>query len=115
MSRTYRRKGYEDTQGTSWDRRGRKTAGYYTKTDWNWNTGEQIYSIPNKRDSFRLFWWAHGDHGWSFWVAPGEYRTLWMKRNRSFNKQELVRWLKTPEDYEPLFEHKIRGSWWEWR
>ena len=115
MSRTYRRKNYEDVQGTSWDRRGRRTNGFYTEVDWNWDTGEQIYSIPNKCEHFRLVWWAHGDHGYSLRTAPRSWRTIWAKRHRRLNNQELIKWVKKPDDYEPLFENKTRGSWWEWR
>lgn len=37
MSRTIRRKNYERTQGTSWDRAGDKTAGYYTQRGYNYD------------------------------------------------------------------------------
>lgn len=124
MSRTYRRKNYEDTQGTSWDRKGRKTAGYYTEYDYNdschfwhpgWNRGDVTYRPPTQEEYIREHQRIHGESKHANYWTPGKgYKQHRMNENRQINKQELVKWKKRPDDYEPLFEEEPRNHWWDW-
>lgn len=120
MSRTFRRKNYEDTQGTSWDRKGRKTAGYYTEYDFNdfhgdWNRGDVTYRPPTRAEYIKEYFRIHGEsrHA-NCWTPGGEYKKSRMKENRSINKEEMVKWKKYPDDYEPLWEAEPRSHWWDW-
>jgi len=124
MSKTFRRKGYEDTQRASWDRRGNKTAGYYTERDGYWygrqgidrDTGSNmpIFRKPTRLEYFEEYWRIHGDAGGRNYWTPGRYyRETRQVENRSINKRELCKWLKNDE-YEPLFEANPRSHLWDW-
>lgn len=126
MSRTFRRKNYEDTQGTSWDRQGRKTNGYYTEyerslvrreTDegyyWIWT--EYTYR-PMTKDEIK--WRYLHDHGEtnSHWARnnPGPWvRQLCQKVQRQQARRELHKYRNNP-DYEPIIESRRNKEWWYW-
>ena len=122
MSKTFRRKGYEDTKGRSYDRRGRKTAGFYTKQDGRWwgrsahrsEINIAVFREPTRQEYYEEFWRIHGDTGGRNYWSPGRYyREIRQTENRSINKQELCKWLKN-EEYEPLFEANPRSHMWDW-
>ena len=122
MSKTFRRKGYEDTKGRSYDRRGRKTAGFYTKQDGHWwgrsahrsEINIAVFREPTRQEYYEEFWRIHGDTGGRNYWSPGRYyRKIRQTENRSINKQELCKWLKN-EEYEPLFEANPRSHLWDW-
>lgn len=122
MSKTFRRKGYEYTQGRSYHRRGRKTAGFYTMKDGYWwgkhsFAGEDsiaTFRKPTRREYYEEFWRIHGDTGGRNYWSPGRYyRETRQTQNRSINKQELCKWWKD-EDYEPMFEANPRSHLWDW-
>jgi hypothetical protein len=124
MSRTVRRKNSNRRHGRGgWHIvDGFKIAGYYTVCDYHsvyaepdWDGPRYTYREPTKRERFRTWKWMHGEssHGNAF--SPGkEYRNNRMRQNRSINKQEVVRWMKNPENYEPMFEADPRSCWWDW-
>ena len=115
MSRTFRRKGYEKTQGTTWDRKGDKFAGFYTEYDLdrtqNWLC---IYREPTKQEYYKEYWRVHGDHHRNYWSPSHVYREARMRQNRSINKEEIIKWIKDDE-YEPLTEANPRSCLWDWR
>ena len=122
MSKTFRRKGYECTQGRSYHRRGRKTAGFYTMKDGYWwgkhsFAGEDsiaTFREPTRQEYYEEFWRIHGDTGGRNYWSPGRYyRETRQTQNRSINKQELCKWWKD-EDYEPMFEANPRSHLWDW-
>lgn len=122
MSKTFRRKGYEDTQGRSYHRQGRKTAGFYTVQDGHWwgkrsLVGEvsiATFREPTRQEYYEEYWRIHGDTGGRNYWSPGRYyRKTRQAQNRSINKQELCKWWKD-EDYEPMFEANPRSHLWDW-
>jgi hypothetical protein len=117
MSRTYRRKNYEQAQNTSWDRYGNKVAGYYTESDgdwWKFSREMRTFRVPTLQEYYHEYWRIHGESRNANYWSPGKwYRLNRMKENRSINKQELARWIKN-EEYEPLFEDNPRSCLWDW-
>lgn len=126
MSRTYRRKNYEDTKRTSWDNRGRKQSGYYneplwgTRYEWSemyqawhgWNvrTGQ---TIPlDDHEFYRQYWRLHGD-GMKNWDGPNKgWRKYCNKRLRCDGRREMHKYA-TLEDYEPIFKTRDQAfDWW---
>ena len=124
MSRTFRRKNYEDTQRSSWDNSGRRTAGFYTQygleyehyLSWEGEPG-LIVTIenraPTREEYYKKFWYNHGDLGANR-RGPGKmYRRYRNRENRRINNQELHRWARR-DNYEPMCESKARDCWWDW-
>ena len=117
MSRTVRRKNSSRTHGRGghYIPDGFKTAGYYTEYDGNWSYSDKVFREPTKRERFDTWKLLHGESPNGNAFSPGrEYRKMRMRENRSINKQELVRWMKNPETYEPLFEYDPRSCWRDW-
>ena len=125
MSRTVRRKtlgGKRNGRGGYWIPDGFKTAGYYTEYDYHspwfepeWDGPIYTYREPTKRERFKTWKRMHGESSHANAYTPGPaYRKMRMDENRNINKQELIRWMKDPEGYEPLFENNPRDCWWDW-
>ncbi len=124
MSRTVRRKSNSKRSGRSgwYVPEGFKTAGYYTECDYHsfysepkWDGPQFTYREPTKAERFKIWKLLHGEssHGNAF--SPGiEYRKMRMRENRSINKQEIIRWMKNPDNYEPMCEANSRSCWWDW-
>ncbi len=109
MSRTVRRK----HRRWVWIPGGYKIAGEYTKYDWDPEVG-YTYREPTPEERFRRYKWLHLDHGPND-VTPGHwFRNNRMRENRAINKQEIHRWMKNPDNYEPLFEEEPRSCYWDW-
>ena len=125
MSRTYRRKNYEDTQRTSWDNRGRKQSGYYNKdvyvkVEW-WNDYYKCWhgisvrngqTVPlDDREFYKRYWRIHNDTV-RYWKGPNAWwRRHCNKRMRCNARHELHKFV-TREDYDPVF--KTRDSAFDW-
>ena len=109
MSRTYRRKNYEETQGTSWDRKGRKTAGYYTEwyyssydQDGRWYQHTSVYREPTKEEYRRKWMWTHGDcKRWN--TPPFWFRKNYQRMVNTFNDRQLKMWYDSLGEYDPVF------------
>lgn len=125
MSRTYRRKNYEDTQGSSWARHGRKTNGYYTYEDYisYWREFDDGYSYrryyeyrPMTKDEIKWQWLLdHGETN-SSWARNNPtpwIRQYCQKQQRQKARQELCKFFKD-EEYEPIIEDRRNTSWWYW-
>lgn len=121
MSRTYRRKNYEDTQGCSWSRKGRKINGYYTEYEYHscWEDGEYYwwyeYRPMTKEEAVWQWLRDHGETN-SNWARdnPGVWlRRNLQKRQRQKARQEIIKFLKH-EEYEPIIESRRDKSWWYW-
>ena len=116
MSRTYRRKNYEDTQGTSWDRKGRKTAGYYTEEErshwWEvkgdvlvYRHATPLYRAMTKEEYRRKWMWAHGDcKRWN--TPPFWFRKHYQRMINTFNDRQLKMWYDSLGEYDPVFIEK---------
>jgi hypothetical protein len=113
MSKTYRRKGYEKTQNTSWDKQSNSIAGYYTEKDWvEYNVW--VYREPTKREYFKRWYLAHGESRHANAYGPGKtYKKYRMSENRCITKRELAKFYKD-YDYEPMIEEEPRSHWWDW-
>jgi arylsulfatase A-like enzyme len=120
MSRTFRRKNYEETQGNSWGRKGWKTNGYYTAYDGSWyywnNTGQEVVFRPMNKEEYRHeFLRVHGEsRSNNAWTPSRWYRNNKEVSMRMRNKQELVKYRKDP-DYEPMVEDVPPSHYWDWR
>lgn len=122
MSRTFRRKNFEKTQNRSWDKRGSSIAGYYTYRTYVYVRDVDsvcrrvdVYREPTKRERYKAFRWAHGESRTRSERSPNSWhRKNRMRENRSINKEELHRWIRDPDNYEPLFEADPRSCLWDW-
>jgi hypothetical protein len=118
MSRTIRRKNYEEANNTSWDRKGRKTAGFYTEYDYARDkygriTSENWYREPTKQELWRAKRFAHSDNKPNVFSGSKEHRRNRMKQNRMITKSELFKFFKD-FDYEPMVEVEPRSCAWDW-
>lgn len=142
MSRTYRRKNIEDTYGGSWARKGRKSGGFYStydnefvkvrytsrktyeedgwtfvecKTVWTWKHSCPIYRPMTERERNDRYRQLHGESRNANEWSPGKwYRKNREAEHRSKSKQEIIRWMKNPEEYEPIISDDPRSHWWDW-
>ena len=116
MSRTFRRKGYEKTQGSSWAHRGDKVAGYYTQSsrEWEVNFGFWVYREPTRQEYYSKYWRIHGDNHTNEYTPNKWYRKFRMRQNRQINRGELYKYM-TRIDYEPLTQAEPISHWWDWR
>lgn len=120
MSRTYRRKNYENTKGSSWRRRGRKVAGFYTVKEhvkfwvesphykaggyYSSIYGTYVYRAPS-RDEYNKAWRRiHRDCAESPTVK-GYIEYLDACGFRQTCNHELFKFMKN-SDYEPMIEKK---------
>lgn len=126
MSRTVRRRHDKSTNkyyGSRLIPDGFKIAGYYTQYDYHsrwaepeWDGPIYTYREPTKEERYKTWNWLHGESSNGNERSPGRsYRNARMRENRSINKQELIRWMKNPDDHEPLFEDDPRSCRWDWR
>lgn len=120
MSRTFRRKNYEDTQGASWDRAGRKTNGVYTTYDgpyWKPGGGRamKVYRPMDARERYKRWRWMHSESRSASERSPNHWhRVNRQKENRSIDKQELIKWFKSGGEHEPMCEANPRSCLWDW-
>lgn len=120
MARTFRRKGYESTQNTSWDTQGFKTAGHYTTYDGPYWLQCGARRMPNFRpmnkvERYHRWRWFHGESRTAQARSPGwTYRNSRMRQNRAINRQEIIKWIKTGGEYEPMCEADPRSCLWDW-
>jgi hypothetical protein len=124
MSRTVRRKSQSRRHGRGgwYIPDGFKIACYYTEYDYHstyhepdWDGPLYTYREPTKRERFRTWKYMHGESSHRNAFSPGhEYRNNRMRENRSINNQELIKWIKDPENYEPMFENNPRSCLWDW-
>lgn len=123
MSRTFRRKGFEKTQNTSWNKQGNSVAGYYTEYDliypegvnsrWYYWTALRIYREPTKEERKFKFLVAHGESHRSERTPSREYRQSRERKMRRYNKQELYKF-KDNSDYEPMVKTNPDSHYWDW-
>jgi hypothetical protein len=116
VSRTTRRKNYDQTRNKSWHRAGRKTAGVLTawyryEPSTNGHNGVKIYQKMIAEDlrwrKVNLFGESkhHNAYG-----PSREYRNAAERQNRRYNDRELRRTLGNPE-YEGQFRARYRADW----
>lgn len=118
MSRTIRRKNYENQCGGSWNASGRKLNGVYQIREYVRTPNgywQQSYRAPRtKREHFEVWRTLHGESSHANAWSPSRYfRQFRMSENRMINKTELAKWLSNSE-YEPLFECEPRSHLWDW-
>ena len=113
MSKTIRRKNFEKTQNTSWDKQGSKIAGYYTEADYV-AYGLSCYREPTEQEYFDKYYWAHGESKHANQRSPGKsYRKPRTREWRQKARQELHRFM-TREDYEVVLDANPINCWWDW-
>ena len=104
MSRTFRRKNFEYTLGTSWDRRYRKHFGFYGESTLTYVNGHHFYGC--RQMTPEEVWHAnrayHGDGSrhWSCTRTTTYTRRLLSKRMRLTEKKEM-RKVRVDIDYVP--------------
>jgi hypothetical protein len=124
MSRTYRRKNYELTQNSSWDRRFRRVLDapadvhyqytWFKETEcyWYYRTELNIEYHDKRRlrhDLRRL----HGDnHPWN-WSPAKYWRQLFHREFRRHSNHEIHKFIKN-SDYEPMCYKEYRPYWVDW-
>lgn len=121
MSRTFRRKGYEEAN-MPW-KEGTKTAGFYTETDWysvknkdgsrNMWANYAAYRKPTRDEHNKAYWSIHSDNHPNAWSPGRWYRNNRMKENRMLTKTELFKYMKNT-DYEVMVEANPRSCLWDW-
>lgn len=143
MSRTIRRKNIEDTYGCSWNRRGRKSGGFYStydsgemgkvrwtkrtqyeedglifvecKTGWSWKRDCPNYRPMTDQEKNDRYYSLHGESSSAnAWTPSRSYRQMREVRLRTHNKQELIRYMKDPENYEPMVFENPESHMWDW-
>jgi hypothetical protein len=122
MSRTFRRKHYEESRGGSWAVAGFKTNGFFTTCDWEYVKNaygyyvrtESIYRPMDKRERWKAIRFAHSDNHRNAHSPSHWYRLNRQKENRSINKRELSKWFHYAGEYEPMFEENPRSHYWDW-
>lgn len=100
MSRTIRRKNYESTQNTSWDKQGSKTAGYYTECEYaRWSIRPISFREPTKEEYWHKYRAIHADgRSWD-WNLRSYLKRYSNKMVRRLNDAQLHKWVGNP-DYE---------------
>lgn len=122
MSRTFRRKGYEEVN-LHW-KKGTRVAGFYTETDWHYVGRESLefsvsyisyktYRKPTRQEHNKKYWNIHSDNHPNAWSPGRLYRNNRMKENRMLTKGELFRYMKDT-DYEVMVEANPRSCLWDW-
>lgn len=123
MSRTFRRKGYEEAN-MSW-KSGTKVAGFYTECDvvftkvvkgwFIYYKHAEVYRKPTRQEHNKEYWRIHSDNHPNQWCPGTFFRKPANKWNRAFNKNELFKYTKN-NDYECLFEVNPRSCFrmWDW-
>lgn len=119
MSRTYRRKDYEEVKQNSWDRMGQKKFGKgncgvdyaYTKS----GGLSPIYRELTKEEKKRNFLRYHTDKGKRCGMGrpPRWFLNLRERTLRQDNKHELYKFMQD-QDYEPMCTEEKQWCWWYW-
>lgn len=125
MSRTFRRKNYENEQGHSWGRRGSKVNGYYTEEDYSDEYDANLYGIYKLYRTGRYYFYrpmteVERNQAWkrihtdrSYCRGPSKwFRFNEEKHMRSVNKQELIRFMKNHE-YEVMAYAMLYLPYWD--
>ncbi len=125
MSRTFRRKGYEATQNTSWDKHGNSVAGYYTESDlvrrpgyngplWYCVNFLKVYREPTKAERFRKWYSAHGESRTASERSPNKWHRQHRQNElRTEARRQLNKFLRNDE-YEPIIRAKPTSHYWDW-
>lgn len=115
MSRTYRRKNFEQTRNNSWAVRGFKTNGHYTASDgyWGWDKME-VFRPATKQERWEKDKWRHGESRHASERSPNRYHRNYREvRHRMRCKQEIIKFMKDP-DYEPNYYEEPDSCLWDW-
>lgn len=105
MSRTIRRKNsYCENDHVGWDFI--RMHAFYV-----WRAG----IIPKySKKWYQQYWNYHKDNHPGQWTAPKFYHKFWHKTWKMEDKQEITRFIKEPEQYEPLFNPRKNNADWDW-
>lgn len=120
MSRTIRRKNFEDTIGGSWARKGWKTNGIYTTYNGPYWLATGARRMPEYRpmdaqERYREWRYMHSESKTANARSPSRwYRTNRQKQNRSIDKAQLIKWFKSGGEHEPMCEANPRSCMWDW-
>ena len=123
MSRTIRRKNYEQEHNNSWRRKGRKCGGMFPQEEfmsefqverWSsiWHMGYYYYREPTEREYNKAYWEIHSD-GRCWFTKPAKwYRQYMMHQSRMSDKTELRKFM-ADTDYEPMCSDKVTADYWD--
>ncbi|HET8687938.1 MAG TPA: hypothetical protein VFM18_14955 [Methanosarcina sp.] len=110
MSRTYRRKGYEKTQNTSWDKQFNSIAGFYTEYDYElinpylkYSYFNKTYRTPTKQEFSQKYWDVHADGRYGYGRFSRYWRIESNRRVRRSNDREILKWMKN-QDHEVMLQ-----------
>ena len=119
MSRTFRRKDYEQENNTSWDRKGKKIGGQYAEYDFEcyyaigrFHYGQNIYREPTEKEYNKAYWKIHSDGRFWFSGPAKWFRQHQMHQSRMSDKTELRKYFLDTE-YEPMCSHKVIADYWD--
>lgn len=119
MSRTIRRKNYEETQNTSWDRVGKKIGGRYVVEEYfRWSDDHYYHwskdfirpmTKEERIDHDKRIYRDRKRYGVPHW-----YVNLYFEKPlRQHNKREIQKYFRN-EDYEPMCLVKTRDALRDW-
>lgn len=110
MSRTFRRKNYENQCGKH---AGSKIAGFYTVWEYvSWNL--YVYREPTEQEYYDEYWRVHGEsRNANAWTPSRWFRDQRQKHLRTQCKQQIHKFMKNPE-HEVICEANPRSHYWDW-
>lgn len=128
MSRTYRRKGFEDSKRSSWNNRGRRQAGFYntevvlmeydyvspyTGKTYQHQLVDYMSFVPlSDQEFYKEYWNIHGDKcGWKDRHTSKWIRKVLEKELRQHSRQQIHKFVRN-DDYEVVISKVDRKSGW---
>lgn len=120
MSRTIRRKHIKQTRNSSGQAQGFKTNGHFTiwdraKEPINGHKGEKIYRSMTKEEVRREMKFFHGESSHrNAWSPSRDYRKTCDTEMKTHNKREMLKWVNSQGEYDPVFMDNPRNCWWDW-
>ena len=116
MSRTIRRKNYENENRTSWDNQGRKLFGFYTVSYYEINSDGRLnclYRAPTDTEYCNAFHKNHSDHGHYRYSNPAKwYRKFKIKKYRQGDKREIRKFM-IDKNHEPMCRTIVASDYWD--
>ena len=75
---------------------------------------QEIQLTKKDKKYWKQYWKYHSDNHSGVHNSPGRFRRYLNKLWNSQDKQELIRFLKDPDNYEPVFNPRRNNANWEW-
>lgn len=121
MSRTYRRKNYDDTKGSSWERAYNHAIGLNNNYDvtWEWKGDERVRTYVHRPETkeerrYRIIR-EHRDNGPGRYNAPKDYRQTLEQQYRRQCEEAIQQGLRGDDDMEVVLPSlKPDNANWNW-